>query len=398
MKITLPQVAFGIAATLLTVNACNEPSPTEMARARVPEASVVVSTAQQASVPVEGSAPTGPVISHGAGTLSYTRTYAIFWGTSWGTDTLFTTDKIASMDQFLSGFGGSSYAKILTEYGVTSQSTHVTTIIDNQLATPGDPGPNELGHHVCDLLGFHSLSPEFNGVYVVYTTAPASTSYGSGYHSTFSCRNIRIHTVIVFNQPNAGLPGQPPPFYHGFAATAMANVTAHELAEVITDENLTSGWFVGSSSSNSEIADKCADPVVPNLNITLTNGSVFTVQPLWSNFAFTKGTGLATSHGEHGCVISGVQWPTATISGPSFIHQFQPATFTVNVSGGIAPYQYYWHFSSSSPTIVPPSGTGSTFTTELYGSPNAQPPTLFNFILDANGRQVTASFNIGLSY
>jgi hypothetical protein len=310
----------------------------------------------------------------------------MFWGTAWNTDTAFTGDRITAMNSLLEGFGGSDYAYILTEYGVTTQSTHISTMIDNSPAPTGDPLSAGLGSYVCSRLTATHHTPDFNAIYIVYVTTPEPGSE-SGWHSTALCASIRIHTVLVFLVSNVG----EPQLYHSRAANGMAQITAHEIAETITDENLGGGWYV-TDPSNSEIADKCG--FAPTVYVTLHNGVKFLLPQLWSNFAFSKGTGAPGANNEKGCVSSGVQWPHASVSGPAFARQYQANTYTATVTGGRAPYTYNWYFSSGVPTFVLPTGTGPSFTTTLYGWPTGQPETLFTAISDADGRQMSVATSV----
>jgi hypothetical protein len=83
---------------------------------------------------------------------------------------------------------------------------------------------------------------------------------------------------------------------HSQGLAAVANVTAHELAETITDPR-NGGWY---DSSGAENGDKCAWSFASP--VTLKNGSTWKLQMEWSNNAFTAGTGYANRSGQKGCL------------------------------------------------------------------------------------------------
>ena len=80
---------------------------------------------------------------------------------------------------------------------------------------------------------------------------------------------------------------------------AVANVTAHELLEAITDPRGT-GWL---DSAGEENGDKCAwsFPASDGLS-TFFDGSKWKLQMEWSNAAYTAGTGQANRSGQKGCI------------------------------------------------------------------------------------------------
>jgi hypothetical protein len=87
---------------------------------------------------------------------------------------------------------------------------------------------------------------------------------------------------------------------HSAGLAAVANVTAHELSETITDPR-GAGWF---DSGNAENGDKCAWRFSPLNNglVTLSNGSRWKLQGEWSNAAYIAGAGYANSSSQLGCL------------------------------------------------------------------------------------------------
>jgi hypothetical protein len=91
-------------------------------------------------------------------------------------------------------------------------------------------------------------------------------------------------------------PGSPSSLGHSEPLSALANVTAHELSEAITDPHL-DAWYDAGGSEN---ADKCAW-VFPS-TVALTKTSVWQVQGNWSNAHYDAGTGYANQSGQKGCI------------------------------------------------------------------------------------------------
>lgn len=318
-------------------------------------------------------APRGPLTRHSGTILYRTDTYAIFWGTSWNVNQQFTADKITTIQSFFGGFGASAYANIATEYGASNQSVFKATLIDNSSPPPGDPGDSGVASYVCGLLASRGLSPDPFGFYAVYTTTPYPGGF-LGYHGFSSCRGVPLHFAIVFNLDGKGFVHDG--VHHTDNAAVLADVTAHELMETITDADVSSGWFATNTAG--EIGDKCNFKFAPSPYVTLSNGGVFKIQGEWSNAAFSAGTGFAGVDSEPGCVISSREFLHALISGWTSIRQFQTATYTADVGGGTPPYSYDWQIFSNltfgyssntnptfNPTLESPVGTPTPYTVEL---------------------------------
>gem|GEM_PF-1228970 len=341
------------------------------------------------------SSSRGPLTPHSGLILDHTNTYAIFWGPAWSTNSQFRGDKITSIQSFFSGFGGSNYANTLTEYGTTSQSTFVTTIMDNSVAPNFDPGSAILGGHLCALLDSHGIAPDYYAFYAVYTTAryiPNPNGY-LGYHDKVTCHNVTIHEALLFTADSVSSTDfsfVTDNIYHSNNAAELVNVTAHELAETITDPDVSSGWYA--IDGKGEVGDKCNftfNSSAPFL--TLHNGSVFKLQGEWSNTAFYNATGAPNGNvpTEKGCVFSSAPWVRATVSGPIVFKQSQQSTFSAPITAGTPPYTYIWQISSPL-TFGYSSTTSSTFTITLYSSvPTQTQYTVTAIITDALGHQIS---------
>lgn len=393
------KVAMGLIAASL-IAACSENRPTEVSSGATGPGVLLESPQDTSSSNSIGyvrpprpdrtvdalSVPVGALSWHSGPILYRTNTYAIFWGTLWNTNAQFTQDKITAIQSFFAGFGGSHYANIATEYGASNQSTFVTTLIDNTAAPQSDPGLNGLGAHVCSLLGTRGLSSDPSGFYAVYVTTHWVTGTGGylGYHGAYACRGATLHLAIIFNMDDT--PFVPDGVYHSDSAAALADVTAHELMETITDPLPVTGWFV--SSGFGEIGDKCNLLFLPSPYSTLSNGAVFKLQDEWSNAAFSSGSGYPNGNGERGCVNSENEHVHATVTGWTSIQQFQTASYTASVGGGTPPYSYDWQIGQfQSPlTFGYSSNSASTFSPTLYSSVST--PTQYTvtvMVRDATG-------------
>ena len=81
---------------------------------------------------------------------------------------------------------------------------------------------------------------------------------------------------------------------------ALAGVSAHEMAEMITDP-LINAW---TDSTGAENGDKCAWTFPPS-NTVLSNGIVWRIQGEWSNAAALTGTGYLTYASSYGLNVNG---------------------------------------------------------------------------------------------
>lgn len=238
---------------------------------------------------------------HNGEILPATKTMAIFWGSQW-TSASFAGDKITGIDSFFSGWGGSNYAGTCTEYtGTNGQVTAGSTYLGNTIDTSALPSKalstSQAVAEACKITG---NNPDPDGVYFIYTATGAGqhVSY-CAWHSYGTCSNGA--PVQVAYMPNidgiAGCDPQDTWTTHSQGLAALANVTAHELAEAITDPR-SGGWY---ASSGAENGDSCAW-AFPSGPATFADGSQWKLQMEWSNAAYTAGTGLPNRSGQAGCL------------------------------------------------------------------------------------------------
>ncbi|MEA2760720.1 MAG: hypothetical protein QOD47_4, partial [Gemmatimonadaceae bacterium] len=210
-------------------------------------------------------------------------------------------DIISGLDSFFGGFGGSNYAVASTEYTgsngqVTSSSTYLGHVID---ATPAPTRALSVTQAVAEACGQTGNNPDPNALYLIYTETGAGHVNYCAWHSYGTCSNGA--PVQVAYMPNiTGLAGcDPVDTYgtgHSQGLAALANVTAHELSETITDPR-NGGWY---DSGGAENGDKCAWSFTGP--VKLKNLSLWKLQGEWSNKAYTAGTGYPNNSGQKGCL------------------------------------------------------------------------------------------------
>jgi hypothetical protein len=235
---------------------------------------------------------------HGGAILVSNKTQAIFWGTSW---TSYTGDIITGLDTFFGGFGGSNYAKASTEYTgsngqVTASSSYLGHVID---ATAAPSRALSVTSAVAEACKMTNNNPDPNALYLIYTETGAGHVSYCAWHSYGTCSNGA--PVQVAYMPNiTGIAGcDPQDTYgtgHSQGLAALANVTAHELSEAITDPR-NGGWY---DSAGAENGDKCAWSFTGP--VRLSNSSVWKLQGEWSNNAYSSGTGYPNNSGQKGCL------------------------------------------------------------------------------------------------
>jgi hypothetical protein len=115
------------------------------------------------------------------------------------------------------------------------------------------------------------------------------------------CNGTTVQFAFFFNlDGDAGCDPQDTSGLHSQGLAALANVSGHEMSEMLTDPHL-DAWFDASGAENS---DKCAWTFGTPL-LTFSNGSQWKVQGNWSNNAFNRSTGYPNSSGQTGCIDGG---------------------------------------------------------------------------------------------
>lgn len=239
---------------------------------------------------------------HGGVIMTGANIHPIFWGTSWPA---YSGDKITGIDAFYAGWNLSNYAKTNVEYTgsngrVGATSTSAPPVIDGSTATGGSTtGP--ILSEVCKMIsaGAVPLDASGNGYYPVYTDVPRGSAGFCAWHSSGTCGGQRVQFAFFFKlDGDSGCNPADSTTGHSQGLAALANVSAHELAEAVTDPASPGAWYDASGSEN---GDKCAWTFnVPA--VALSNGTSWKLQGEWSNAAYNAGTGYPNSSGQKGCL------------------------------------------------------------------------------------------------
>jgi len=239
---------------------------------------------------------------HGGKIMTTAVSKAIFWGTTWGTDT---SDKIPGLDAWYTGHSGSNYAKTVDEYTGTNGQVGATTsyqghVIDTSTASGGANTATILAE-VCKEITAGNIVPDpsGNGYYPVYTNLPRGNAGYCAWHSAGSCGGKAVQFGFFWKlDGDAGCDPQDTTTGHSQGLAALANVTAHELSEARSDPANPGAWY---DSSGAENGDKCAW-TFNVASVTFPDGNKWKLQGEWSNKAYTAGTGYPNSSGQKGCL------------------------------------------------------------------------------------------------
>jgi hypothetical protein len=221
----------------------------------------------------------------------------IYWGSNWSNNnTSFIGDKVTGLDYLYSHVGGSGYAHTNSEYSDGSGTVNTTGIskgsdITDTSATPsGAPSTTQVLQEVARVT---NNSPVPNAYYPVYSDQPRGSAGYCAWHSSGTINGIRVQFGFFFNldrDPGCD-PQGPTNIGHSQGLSALANVTGHELSEMLTDPQL-NAWY---DQRGSENADKCAWTF--NGLVTIGNQS-WKIQGNWSNAAANANSGYANG----GCI------------------------------------------------------------------------------------------------
>jgi len=243
------------------------------------------------------STTSSPLTYHGGPVMNGTVTVApIFWGTN----TAYPTSKVPGLSAFYVGYGSSAYAGISGQYTGPGGNAAVSVSYQNPVldSTRASSSASSVLNEVVNRIGFSKLSN--TAYYPVYTDIPRGSATACAWHSVGSVRSgsvtKRIKFAFFYNLDNDPSCTSVIKSFNTFdvPTNALANVSAHELAEMITDPEL-NAWY---DSSGYENGDKCAwnfknttsvdssgSTVTTYLSETLSNSSLWMLQGEWSNSA-----------------------------------------------------------------------------------------------------------------
>jgi hypothetical protein len=238
---------------------------------------------------------------HGGAVAHGTTVQPIFWGTSWNNNPQFVADKVSGLQSFYSGVGNSTYAQTNGEYTDSTGAVGVgvtlgNTVFDFSAESANGQNTSPILAEVCAQIP----NPVANGYYPVYTDRARGSARFCAWHSAGTCGNTTVQFAFFFKlDGDAGCDPQDTSGLHSQGLAALANVSGHELSEMMTDRHL-DAWF---DSAGSENSDKCAWTFgTPLLSF---GGSQWKVQGNWSNSAFNASRGYPNSSGQRGCLDGG---------------------------------------------------------------------------------------------
>jgi hypothetical protein len=243
------------------------------------------------------------LLYHGGPVMHGTFVQPILWGTQWG-DPAFVADKLTGLENFYGGVGGSTYGNTNTEF--TDGSGHVSSAVtfggiltDLSASVQSGNRTAPILAEVCLAVGTNAVP---NGYYPVYVDAPRGHSRFCAWHSAGTCPNgTPVQFGFFYNlDGDPGCDPQDASGIHSQGLAALANVSGHELSEMLTDPKL-NAWYDGNGEENS---DKCAWSFGTPL-LSFRNGSQWKIQGNWSNAAFNAGSGFANSSGQKACIDGG---------------------------------------------------------------------------------------------
>lgn len=244
-------------------------------------------------VPARGVTPLAPFVSnlvwHGGPVMHSTTVVPVFWGSSWSGST-FRGDKITGLDYLYSHVGNTPY--LHTNYEYTDGSGHVglgvskgTDLNDWTGTPPSAPSTSQVLAEVSRVTGGHPIS---NAYYPVYSTGRRGSAGYCAWHSSGTIGGVRVQFGFFFTlDADSGCdPHAPTNLGHSQGLSALANVSGHELSEMVTDPRL-NAWY---DSAGNENSDKCAWTWK---GLVTLGTQQWKIQGNWSNAAANAHTGYA---------------------------------------------------------------------------------------------------------
>jgi hypothetical protein len=235
------------------------------------------------------------LIYHGGPVMHGTTVEPIFWG-NWSSP----GDKVNGVQTFYSGVGGTPYANTNTEYtdGDGTVSSNVAlgaTHFDSSTPANGNNTNGILGE-VCKEIA----SPLENGYYPVYSDQPRGAQRFCAWHSAGTCNGVIVQFAFFFKlDGDPGCDPENPSSTWSQGMEALANVSGHELSEMLTDRHL-NAWY---DSSGAENSDKCAWTFgAKPLKLGSTS---WKIQGNWSNAAYDANQGYvdpSSGNKVRGCI------------------------------------------------------------------------------------------------
>jgi hypothetical protein len=227
---------------------------------------------------------------HNGPVMHSTTVAPVYWGSRWSNST-FVGDKISGLDTVYAHVGGTAYARTNGEYTDGSGSVNTSAIsksgnLTDTSATPsGAPSTSAV---LAEVAKVTNNRPVANAYYPVYSDQPRGNAGYCAWHSSGTINGVRVQFGFFFNldgDPGCD-PQSPSSLGHSQGLAALANVSGHELSEMVTDPQL-NAWYDQKGAENS---DKCAWTFNGTVAI---GGQSWKIQGNWSNAAATAKSGYA---------------------------------------------------------------------------------------------------------
>lgn len=232
---------------------------------------------------------------HNGPVMHSTTVVPVFWGSSWSSSS-FTSDKVTGLDYLYSNIHGTPYAHTNSEYTDGAGSVNTVSIgegadLTDTSATPsGAPSTSQV---LAEVANATNNIPTAGAYYPVYSDQPRGSAGYCAWHSTGTINGTQVEFGFFFNldgDPGCD-PQAPTSLGHSQGLSALANVSGHELSEMLTDPQL-NAWY---DQQGNENADKCAWTFNGLVTVGTQN---WKIQGNWSNAAANTNSGYTNG----GCI------------------------------------------------------------------------------------------------
>ena len=158
-------------------------------------------------------------------------------------------------------------------------------VLDTSATPSGAPSTGQVLAEVAKVTGNRPVPGAY---YPVYSDQPRGSAGYCAWHSSGTINGVQVEFGFFFNldgDPGCD-PQSPSSLGHSQGLAALANVSGHELSEMLTDPQL-NAWYDRQGAENS---DKCAWTWSGTVAI---GGQSWKIQGNWSNAAAAARTGYA---------------------------------------------------------------------------------------------------------
>jgi hypothetical protein len=232
---------------------------------------------------------------HNGPVMHATTVIPVFWGSGWSSSS-FTSDKVTGLDYLYTNIHGTPYAHTNSEYADAAGNVNTvsigkgTDLTDTSATSSGAPSTSQV---LAEVAKATNNNPTAGAYYPVYSDQPRGSAGYCAWHSSGTINGTQVKFGFFFNldgDPGCD-PQAPTNLGHSQGLSALANVSGHELSEMLTDPQL-NAWY---DQQGNENADKCAWTFNGPVTIGTQN---WKIQGNWSNAAANTNSGYANG----GCI------------------------------------------------------------------------------------------------